>query len=559
MVQHISLVRRTCRVALAAVLIGCGHDATEPAGFGTILISVVTSGGDADVDGYVVTLDGSEHVPIAPIGSRTLQSVASGSYLVGLTGVAPNCLLLGAHPVSVRVSPGRSLTVRFDVRCSTTGIDVAVRQAGFDFDEDGFTFTVDGAPAATASPAGTTRIGRLSPGPHTIAILGVAGNCSVDEGETRTVTVSAGQVTLVEFTLTCQAVSGAIEITTVTTGEDLDPDGYILRVGSMPEQVVGHSGVALVRKLPPGPLSVRLDGVASSCQVEGDVELTADVTLGSTVSLVFRVTCARTDVIAFSRGHGDDASVAIVHAGGAGPATLSSGGQDPVWSPDGQRLAYRRIECSFDFYYYDYCFSLGLFNAHVQGWSPVPLATGEDGPADWSPDGSTLIFARTDNTGSRLFTVRADGKGETGFSIRDFTGAATSPAWSPDGMRIAFACRETGAWDLCIANADGTGFRRVTDDAAHDFDPAWSPDGTRIAFTVDGGRITVIGADGSGRTEVSVGREPAWSPDGTRLVFAGSGGSGAAYAPGLYLVNTDGSGLVRLTFGASDRTPSWRR
>jgi TolB protein len=51
---------------------------------------------------------------------------------------------------------------------------------------------------------------------------------------------------------------------------------------------------------------------------------------------------------------------------------------------------------------------------------------------------------------------------------------------------------------------------------------------------------------------------PAWSPDGTRIAFTGRD-SRSAYDTDIYVVNVDGSGLVRLTNDprARDAMPSW--
>jgi Tol biopolymer transport system component len=99
---------------------------------------------------------------------------------------------------------------------------------------------------------------------------------------------------------------------------------------------------------------------------------------------------------------------------------------------------------------------------------------------------------------------------------------------------------------------------KITNDDWIDSDPAWSPDGARIAFTTNraatDGRsyIALISPNGGGFTRLVPGRRPAWSPDGRRIVFVGG-----SDAPGLYVVNVDGSGLARITDDPADNAPSW--
>ncbi len=64
-------------------------------------------------------------------------------------------------------------------------------------------------------------------------------------------------------------------------------------------------------------------------------------------------------------------------------------------------------------------------------------------------------------------------------------------------------------------NMDGSGVERLRDNEYVDYVPAWSPDGGRIAFSSfhegDVG-IYVMNADGSGVVRLAEGYLPAWSP-----------------------------------------------
>jgi Tol biopolymer transport system component len=84
----------------------------------------------------------------------------------------------------------------------------------------------------------------------------------------------------------------------------------------------------------------------------------------------------------------------------------------------------------------------------------------------------------------------------------------------------------------------------------------------RIAFThVDLSpssfreEITTMNFDGSGQTGVGVeGAEPAWSPDGSKIAVV----TGHPENTGISIVNSDGTGLTKITEGArDDRHPTW--
>jgi len=92
-----------------------------------------------------------------------------------------------------------------------------------------------------------------------------------------------------------------------------------------------------------------------------------------------------------------------------------------------------------------------------------------------------------------------------------------------------------------------------------DSEPAWSPDGARIAFVSDredNSEIYVVNTDGSGLSRLThnTARDeaPAWSPDGARIAFASWRDNG------ICVMNADGSGVRRLTqTTAYESAPVW--
>jgi WD40 repeat protein len=185
---------------------------------------------------------------------------------------------------------------------------------------------------------------------------------------------------------------------------------------------------------------------------------------------------------------------------------------------------------------------------------PHPGDGADVGEPVWAPDGTRLAFTRwTEGFGrnGQLFLVNADGS-----SVTELHQEGHSPAWSPDGNRIAFTGERDGNSEVYVMRTDGSEALRLTNDPGEDSDPAWSPDGARLVYVHDS-RLRVMNADGSGKTSLGpVGVAPAWSPDGTRIAFWRYHDS----VIDIYLVDADGSGLTNLTgnqFAAYSYAPAW--
>jgi Tol biopolymer transport system component len=166
----------------------------------------------------------------------------------------------------------------------------------------------------------------------------------------------------------------------------------------------------------------------------------------------------------------------------------------------------------------------------------------------WSPDGGRIAYFSRGEGSKEVYVVNADGGGRR-LLTRDARYPAT-PAWSPDGRQIAFEGGPGGPVSVYGVNADGSGQRRL---ARNGQAPAWSPDGRTIAFFSDS-KIYLMNADGSEHRQLTgklwvwggAGRALAWSPDGRKLAFFGKGGP-CPFCFNLYVVNSDGSGLRKLT------------
>lgn len=156
---------------------------------------------------------------------------------------------------------------------------------------------------------------------------------------------------------------------------------------------------------------------------------------------------------------------------------------------------------------------LALWDLFESKAYPGPL--GED-PA-WSPEGRRLAFRGCDREGWHISTVHVVGNVLDTRSIRRLTlGDDSQPAWSWDGQRIAFVRREDGNQDIYTIAPDGGEPVRLTDDPAIDTAPAWTPDNRLLFRSFRGGQwgLYIMNADGSGQRRLaSTPSRPDWQPD----------------------------------------------
>jgi hypothetical protein len=89
-----------------------------PANSGTLRVITATTGSSVDPDGYSFAVDGGTTQPIGVQATATLANEPSGSHSVQLSGLASNCTIQGANPLSVTVPAGGSADVSFAITCT---------------------------------------------------------------------------------------------------------------------------------------------------------------------------------------------------------------------------------------------------------------------------------------------------------------------------------------------------------------------------------------------------------------------------------------------------------
>jgi Tol biopolymer transport system component len=129
---------------------------------------------------------------------------------------------------------------------------------------------------------------------------------------------------------------------------------------------------------------------------------------------------------------------------------------------------------------------------------PLPILRGQPlQELDWSPDGTSVVFARRGLPWESLGVVRADGSGYSQLTDASFQHRALR--WSPDGQRIAFQSQRGGVQQVWVMRTDGSALQHVSG-AEPTTTPVWSPDGRRIAGSVSGA-VTLLDASQASTSE----------------------------------------------------------
>jgi Tol biopolymer transport system component len=228
------------------------------------------------------------------------------------------------------------------------------------------------------------------------------------------------------------------------------------------------------------------------------------------------------------------------------PPATSLGDVGPAFSPDGQKVAFVRVQ------------QVGLWDIYLApagGGDPKQLTFDGRwiGGLVWTPDGRGVVFS------SQGWMWRISASGGEPDRIAGVGGNALLPAISRGGQRLAF-------WRVEAPDPKGAPkpATKLIASTRLDSDPEYSPDGKRIAFTSGrsgSNQVWVCDSDGSNPVQLTSFSGPgaslsSWSPDGQYIAF----NSILKGNFDIYVTSARGGVARQLTtHSALDARPSWSR
>jgi dipeptidyl aminopeptidase/acylaminoacyl peptidase len=166
----------------------------------------------------------------------------------------------------------------------------------------------------------------------------------------------------------------------------------------------------------------------------------------------------------------------------------------PIWSPDGERIAY---------FQYSQTGEDGIYISSVDGTSPPRRIASRTPPSaflwpsSWSPDGSTILVTSVEGTKAALCSIATTQNGGSLSEPKPLFHDNVERAWgafSPDGRMIAYVSEEMGKSDIYVSRWDGKApvGRSLLVSAGGGSAPSWEREGKQVYYKSDQNKLMAV-------------------------------------------------------------------
>ena len=218
---------------------------------------------------------------------------------------------------------------------------------------------------------------------------------------------------------------------------------------------------------------------------------------------------------------------------------IRSSGKEPVWSPNGRKIAFRE-ETEDDGWL------SSIFEMTPDGGNVRRLTFHKGYSAEmpsWSPDSNYLVYSLWLHEDYRYQIYRLDTRGGPPVPLTD-GGDSADPVWTPSNEIVYhFSAEPRSDRQLYVMSLDGQHKRECRLFEPDDYAPAWSHDGRVVLFRRDNDAF-VCSPDGSGLCQVPINRasgvaQIVISPDGRSVAFSECNSFVTGYE--IYVLPLDGT------------------
>jgi Tol biopolymer transport system component len=196
-----------------------------------------------------------------------------------------------------------------------------------------------------------------------------------------------------------------------------------------------------------------------------------------------------------------------------------------------------------------------IYTLYADGTGFAALTDGssnDSGPL-WSPDGEKVAFTSDRDGTSEIYLMNPDGSQQ--IRVTNTQGNKSGLTWSPDGKQLVFAETKSGINNVYAVNVDGSDLVQLATQAEDVYMITWSPNHQWLAFnqaSPNGRAVVIVRRDGSDLQMLAsdlVIRSFCFSPDSRLLVYSAANPA-VGIDDQIYSINLDGSSLTQLTNSA---------